>query len=82
MGAITVRRTVVGTMSALVFALGLAAFVLSFLEPVFYPVAWLSLLGGLVIAVLLWLKHSRSSHPSLSHELEGQPEEHGPIHPR
>ena len=82
MGAITVRRTVVGTMSALVFALGLAAFVLGFLEPMFYPLAWLSLLGGLVIAVLLWLKHSRSSHPSLSHELEGQPEEHRPIHPR
>jgi hypothetical protein len=82
MGAITVRRTVVGTMSALVFALGLAAFVLGFFEPAFYPVAWLSLLGGLVIAVLLWLKHGRSSHPSLSHELEGQPEEHRPIHPR
>jgi hypothetical protein len=82
MGAITVRRTVVGTMSALVFALGLAAFVLSFLEPMFYPLAWLSLLGGLVIAVLLWLKQSWSFHSSLSRELEGQPEEHRPIHPR
>jgi hypothetical protein len=82
MGAITVRRTVVGTMSALVFALGLAAFLLGFLHPFFYPLAWLSWLGGLVIAALLWLKHSRPSHPSLSHELEVEPDDHRPIHPR
>ena len=82
MGAIAVRRTVVGRMGALVFALGLVAFVLSFFEPMFYPVAWLSLLGGLGIAILLWVKHSRSSHPSLSDSPEREPDDHQPIHPR
>jgi len=81
-GAITVRRTVVGTMGALVFALGLAAFLLGFFEPMFYPVAWLSFLGGLAIGVLLWIKHSRSSHLSLSSSLEREADEHRPIYPR
>jgi hypothetical protein len=81
MGAIVVRRAVVGTMGAVVFVLGLFAFLLSFFEPGFYPVAWLSLLGGVVIAVLLWAKHRRSSHPTLSH-LAPDSEDSRPIHPR
>jgi hypothetical protein len=69
-------------MGALVFALGLAAFLLSFFEPMFYPVAWLSFLGGLGIGALLWIKHSRSFHPSLSSSLEREADEHRPIYPR
>ncbi len=49
MGAITVRREVVGKMSAGVFALGVVAFLLSFVEPFFFPVAWISLVGGALV---------------------------------
>ncbi len=81
MGAINVRRDVTGKMSALVFALGIAAFLLGFVQPMFYPLAWISLVGGVVIAILLWARHRRSSHPTLSH-VERETEEHTPIQPR
>jgi hypothetical protein len=81
MGAINVRRDVAGKMGAAVFALGISAFLLGFLEPGFYPLAWVSLLGGVVIGILLWAKHRRSSHPTLSH-LERDAEEQRPIQPR
>ena len=81
MGAITVRRSVVGKMSAVAFVIVIAAFVLGFVHPVFYPVAWLSLLGGALFAVVLWTRHLRSSHPTVSH-LAPDREEGKPIHPR
>ena len=81
MGAIVVRRAVVGKMGALVFVLGISAFLLGFFHPGFYPLAWISLLGGLAIAIVLWAKHRRSSHPTLSH-LGPDPEQNRPIHPR
>ena len=81
MGAITVRRTVVGKMGAGVFALGIASFLLGFVDPTFFPVAWTSLLGGTVVAVVLWAKHRRSSHPTVSH-LAPDPDEGRPIHPK
>ncbi len=81
MGAINVRRDVTGKMGAAVFALGIAAFLLGFFEPGFYPLAWVSLLGGVAIAILLWVKHRRSSHPTVSH-LERDEQEHKPIQPR
>ena len=81
MGAITVRRTVVGRMSAAVLALGVAAFLLGFVEPGFFPLAWISLIGGASLAVVLWVKHRRSSHPTVSH-LAADPDEARPIEPR
>jgi hypothetical protein len=66
-GAIIVRRTVVGRISAAVFLLGVAAFLLGFVHPWFFPLAWASLLGGGVLAVLIWTRHQRSSHPTVSH---------------
>ncbi len=81
MGAITVRRAVVGKMSAGVCLLGIAAFLLGFVHPGFFPLAWISLLGGAVIAVFLWAKHRRASHPTVSH-LAPDPDENRPIHPR
>jgi Na+/H+ antiporter NhaD/arsenite permease-like protein len=80
-GAITVHRTVVGRMSAAVLALGVASFLLGFVEPAFFPLAWISLVGGAFLAVVLWLKHRRSSHPTVSH-LAANPEEARPIEPR
>ena len=81
MGAITVRRAVVGRMSAAVFALGLAAFLLGFLHPFFFPLAWISLAGGALMAWVLWARHRRSSHPTISHLADDQGEGK-PIHPR
>ena len=81
MGAIIVRRTVVGRMSAAVFMLGVAAFLLGFVHPWFFPLAWASLIGGAVLAVLIWIKHQRSFHPTVSH-LATDREEHEPIQPR
>jgi hypothetical protein len=80
-GAIIVRRTVVGKMSAAVFALGISAFVLGFVHPFFFPLAWASFVGGGLLAVLIWSKNRRSSHPTVSH-LADDPEEGRPIHPR
>jgi len=80
-GAIIVRRTVVGKMSAAVFALGVASFALGFVEPFFFPLAWASLVAGGLLAVLIWSKNRRSSHPSVSH-LADDPEESSPIRPR
>ena len=81
MGAITVRRDVGGKMSAGVFVLGIAAFLLGFVHPGFFPLAWISLLGGALIAVLLWGRNRRSSHPTVSH-LAPDPDEGKPIEPR
>ena len=81
MGAITVRRDVVGKMSAGVLVLGIAAFLLGFVHPWFFPFAWISLLGGALIAVLLWAGSRRSSHPTVSH-LVPDPDETKPIEPR
>jgi hypothetical protein len=78
MAAITGFRSVVGKMSAGVFALGIAAFLLGFFHPWFFPVAWGSLLGGGGVAALIWNKHRRSSHPTISHLAE-DPEEAAPI---
>ena len=81
MGAIIVRRTVVGRMSAAVFAMGIAAFLLGFVHPGFFPLAWASLLGGGVIAILIRISHARTSHPTVSHLSPG-PEQGRPIEPR
>ena len=81
MGAITVRRTVIGKMSAGVFAIGIAAFLLGFVHPTFFPFAWISLIGGALGAVVLWATHRRTSHPTVSHIPAG--EDGGqPIHPK
>jgi hypothetical protein len=80
-GAIIVRRTVVGRMSAAVFLLGVAAFLLGFVHPWFFPLAWASLIGGGVLAVFIWTSHKRSSHPTVSH-LATDPDEKKPIQPR
>jgi hypothetical protein len=80
-GAIIVRRTVVGRMSAAVFALGVGAFLLGFVHPWFFPVAWASLFAGAALAVLIWRKHQGSSHPTVSH-LATDPDENTPIQPR
>ena len=57
-GAIIVRRTVVGRMGAAVFMLGVAAFLLGFVHPWFFPLAWASLIGGGVLAVFIWRSRS------------------------
>ncbi len=80
MGAITVRREVVGKMSAAVFALGVVAFLLGFVHPFFFPLAWMSLLGGALVGTVLWARNRRASHPTVSH-LVRQPEERNPIQP-
>jgi hypothetical protein len=68
-------------MGGFVFALGLLAFLLGFFHPGFYPLAWISLLGGVAIAILLWAKHRRSAHPTVSH-LAPDPEQNRPIQPQ
>jgi hypothetical protein len=68
-------------MSGVAFALGVSAFLLGFIDPGFYPLAWISLAGGVLLAVLLWAKHRRSSHPTVSH-LAPEPEENKAIHPK
>jgi hypothetical protein len=68
-------------MGAAVFVLGLLAFFLGFFHPGFYPVAWISLVGGAGIAVLLWAKHRRATHPTVSH-LEPDADERKPIEPQ
>ena len=81
MGAITVRRAVAGKMGVGVFVLGIAAFLVSFFDPNFFPLAWFSLGVGALAAVLLSLRNRRLSHPTISH-LAKDPEEDKPIHPR
>jgi hypothetical protein len=80
-GAITVRRTVVGNMSAAVFALGILAFLLGFVEPWFFPVAWASLAGGGIIATVLRARNRRAFHPTLL-DPAGDAEERNPVQPR
>jgi hypothetical protein len=80
-GAIIVRRTVVGRMRAAVFTLGVSAFLLGFVHPWFFPLAWASLIAGAVLAVLIWRNNQRSSHPTVSH-LAADPDENKPIQPR
>jgi len=81
MGAITVRRSVAGRMSGAVFALGVLAFVLAFFDPAFFPLAWASLIGGAILALALWIKHRRTSRPTVSH-LAPDSDEKKPIQPR
>ena len=81
MGAIIVPRTAVGKMSVAVFMLGLAAFVLSFASPEFAALAWPSLIGGGVLALLMGIKHRRAVHPTVSH-LSPTPEKSKPTNPR
>jgi len=69
-----------GKMSAGLLGVALFAFLLSFFHSWFYWVAWTSLAGGALIGVMLWVKHRRSSHPTLSH-LAPDPDEGKPIRP-
>jgi hypothetical protein len=78
---ITVRREVVGKMSAALFAFTLLGFLLGALEPSFRPLVWMSLASGAVLSVLLWLRYRRSTHPTVSH-IERDREESRPVHPR
>jgi hypothetical protein len=80
-GAIVVRRTVLGKMSAAVFALGISAFLLGFLEPFFFPLAWASVVMGGLLAAFIWGRNRRASHPTVSHLAE-EPDESKPIQPR
>jgi hypothetical protein len=68
-------------MSAALFALVLVGFLLGLLEPSFRPLVWLSLAGGAVLALLLWRKYRRLTHPTVSH-LERERDEAHPIRPR
>ena len=81
MGSITVRRDRVGKMSGVAFALGISAFLLGFVQPGFFPVAWISLGGGAVLAVALGARNRKLTHPTISH-LAADPDEGKPIHPR
>jgi len=65
-------------MSVAVFMPGLAAFLLSFVSPEFAPLAWPSLIGGGVLALLMGIKHKRAAHPTVSH-LSPDPEKRRPI---
>ena len=78
---ITVRRVVVGNMSAALFGLALLGFLLGALDPFFRPLVWISLGSGALVAIALWARHRRSSHPTVSH-LEPDPDAGKPIHPK
>jgi hypothetical protein len=66
-GVIIVRRAVAGRMSIGIFAVGISAFLLGFIHPGFFLLAWISLFGGVVWAVLLGRSRPRSVHPTVSH---------------
>lgn len=66
MGAILVRGAG-GRMGFVVFTIGIGAFVLGFVHPVFAPIALGSLAGGVAVAVALNARRGRSSRPTISH---------------
>ena len=76
---ITFSRQVASQMGAAVFLLGIAAFVLSALDPSFRPLAIVAFLGGVVCATILCVRHTFSKHPSLKEERS--PEDSKPIDP-
>ncbi len=80
--AIIVRRTAVGRMSLAVFVLGTSAFLLGFVDPFFFPLAWASLIGGAVLALVMFAKHRRASHPTLSHLADDPEKAEGAPHAR
>lgn len=65
MGAISVRSTS-GAMGVVVFTIGAGAFLFGFVEPLFAPIAWVSLAGGVAAAVLRRDRNG-SRHPTISH---------------
>ncbi len=60
--------------------MGLAAFLVAFFPPGFAVLAWPSLIGGILAAALLWRRHGRSTHPTVSHLAQDSQEEE-PIDP-
>jgi hypothetical protein len=74
-------RKVPGAMSPALFCLGIAAFVIGALHPVFAPIAIPAFVAGCVCAAVLWRIHAPSRHPSIRDNVA--PEDSGkPLKPR
>jgi hypothetical protein len=54
-------------MGFVVFSVGVGAFVLGFLDPIFAPIALGSLAGGALTAAALRARRDRSAPPTISH---------------
>jgi hypothetical protein len=59
MGQILFSKNPTGTVSLGLFLVGIAAFVLSAVEPFFRPIAVGTVIGGAGVAVLLWRRRPR-----------------------
>jgi hypothetical protein len=78
---ITFKRAVTGETSAALFVVGVAAFAVSALDPLFGPIAVFTMVMGALAAVAVWWQRSGTAHPSIRED-ETQVEDRTPIEPK